>query len=122
MVAITPKPTKKAGRARERQGKATADPVAGLAIVSGMIATSQRATASVIAGAMDAGESLRMLNLRLVNSPIADSNRVWSRVRTLSNPSALAAGEAGAADSGTVIQRRIRRARPPRLMNQTMPL
>ena len=76
----------------------------------------------MIAGAMDAGESLRMLNLRLVNSPIADSNRVWSTVRTLSNPSALAAGEAGAADSGTVMQRQVRRAAPPRPMNQTMPL
>lgn len=127
MAATTPNLTKKARHARERLGKAAADPVTGLAIVSEMIATSRRATVSAIAGteiagAMDAGESLRILNLRLVNSPIAGSSPVWSRARTMSNPSALAAGEAGAADNGTVIQQRIRRARPPRPMNQTMPL
>ena len=127
VAATTPNLTKKARHARERLGKAGGDPATGLAIVSGMTAASQRATASVIAateiaGAMDAGESLRIVNLQLANSPRAGSNPVWSRARTLSNPSALAAGEAGAADSGTVMQRRIRRARPPRPMNQTMPL
>ena len=68
VAATTPNLTKKARHARERLGKAAADPVTGLAIVSGMIATSQRATVSAIAGteiagAMDAGESLRILNL-----------------------------------------------------------
>ena len=109
MAAITPNLKKKARHARERLGKADDDPATGLAIVSGMIATSLRAIASVIAeteiaGAMDAGENLRTLNLQLANSPGAGSNPTWSRARTLSNPSALAAGEAGAADSGIVMR------------------
>ena len=47
----------------------------------------------MIAGAWTP-ESLRILNLWLVNSPIAGSSPVWSRPRTMSNPSALAAGGA----------------------------
>ena len=79
MAAITLNLRKKARHARERLGKADDDPATGLAIVSGMIATSQRAIASVItataiAGEMDAGESLRTLNLQLANSPGAVSN------------------------------------------------
>ena len=127
MAATTPLLTKKVRHAREKLGKAGGDPATGLAIGSGMTAASQRATASVIAateiaGAMDVGESLRIVNHQLASSPRAGSNPIWSRAKTLSNPSALAAGEAGAADSGTVMERQIRRARPPRRMNQTMPL
>ena len=54
---------------------------------------------------MDAGESLRTLNLQLANSPGRSAIR-RSRARTLSNPSAPAAGEAGAGDSGIVMRRR----------------
>ena len=108
MEAITPNLTKKARHARRRLDKAAEDPATGLAIVSGMIATSQRATASVIAateiaGVMVDGGSLRSLNPQLVNRPRADSNPVRSRATTLSNPNGLAAGEAGAVDSGTVM-------------------
>ncbi|GIR82966.1 MAG: hypothetical protein CM15mP84_07140 [Cellvibrionales bacterium] len=93
--------TKKPGT-RGKDWAKPRDPATGLAIGSGMTAASQRATASVIAateiaGAMDVGESLRIVNHQLASSPRAGSNPVWSRARTLSNPSALAAGEAGAA-------------------------
>ena len=127
LAAPPPNLTQKARREREIRGKAAADPAIALGIARAIIATSQRAIASVIAatkiaGAVDAGENLRTVNLQLANSLGAGSNPAWSRARTLSTPSVLAAGEAGAADSGTVMERQIRRARPPRRMNQTMPL
>ena len=73
--------------------------------------------ATEIAGAMDAGESLKSESP--AERPELEQQSGLEQSENASNPSALAAGEEGATDSGTVMERQIRRARPPRRMNQT---